>query len=64
MDALLNERTDTAHRLERGEPDPRTACGASRTLDADQLRTIPLERAATDDGISKCGRCFEDGGGY
>jgi hypothetical protein len=64
MDGLLNERTDTVHRFETEEPDLRTACGASRTLDTDQLRRISLERAAADDAIDKCGRCFEEGGGY
>jgi hypothetical protein len=40
-----------------------TAIRITRTLDPDRLETVPVERAASDDAVSKCGRCF-DGGGY
>lgn len=64
MDLVLNESTETVHKHEPGAPDLHTVCGITHHLGHDRLQRLPAERAATDDGVSKCGRCFDDGGGY
>lgn len=64
MDGVLNQHTETIHKHEWGAPDLHTVCGATYNLDADGLRQIPVEQAVTDVDASKCGRCFDDGGGY
>lgn len=64
MDLILNERTQTAHRPETGVEELHAVCGVTRQLAPDQLRTVSLERTNADATLSKCGRCFDDGGGY
>lgn len=64
MDVILNEPTKTVHKHEPGALDPHTECGVTYHVAPDQLRMLPLEQAATDYNASKCGRCFDDGGGY
>lgn len=64
MDGVLNEYTETVHKHEPGTEELHTVCGVSYNLSSDQLRSIPVEQAASGYGANKCGRCFEDGGGY
>jgi hypothetical protein len=64
MDGILNEHTQTVHRHEAGEPALDTVCGASNGLDSEQLRAVSVEKAAADHDTDRCGRCFDDGGGY
>lgn len=70
MDVVLNEATETVHRPDRAAAELDTACGVTHHLAPDlltgpeRLRAISLERAVIDYGASKCGRCFDDGGGY
>jgi len=64
MDGVLNEHTQTVHRHESGEPELHTVCGVSYTLDPEHLLAMPVEKAATDHDADRCGRCFDDGGGY
>lgn len=63
-DAVLNETTKTVHRHARGNSDLQTVCGLTHHVNPDQLRTTSVKRATTDFDASKCGRCFDDGGGY
>lgn len=63
MNIVLNEATETVHKPEAAT-EPNTACGVSRTLGADRLRVLPLREATAEYDISRCGRCFEDAGGY
>jgi hypothetical protein len=64
MEGLLNETTGTVHEIRAEEPVLEADCGVTNHLDADQLRRVPVERATTELGADKCGRCFEDAGGY
>lgn len=64
MDGVLNESTRTVHKHERGGPELHTACGVTYTVHSEKLREIPVEQAVAATNASKCGRCFEDGGGY
>ncbi|MFB6156758.1 MAG: hypothetical protein ABEJ34_02825 [Haloferacaceae archaeon] len=61
---VLNEHTRTVHKQETGASTFHTVCGATHLLDPDRLREVPVERALADHSATKCGRCFEDGGGY
>lgn len=65
MDAVLNLGTRTIHKQEDREPDIETICGVTRNLPQDRFEpvtAIETELETTD--ASKCGRCFDDGGGY
>jgi len=64
MNALLNESTRTLHRRERDTAGLSASCGATTHLDADQLRATTVSEATSDGSVAKCGRCFDDGGGY
>lgn len=64
MDGILNEPTRTVHKPETGASGLHTECGASNTVDSVQLREVEVEQVANDLGVSKCGNCFDDGGGY
>jgi hypothetical protein len=64
MDVVVNEHTGTVHRQKPGSAFPHAVCGATYHLDRDRLRRTSPERAARDDRITKCGRCFDEGGGY
>jgi hypothetical protein len=63
MDGVLNEYTKTVHKHETGASDLHTVCGATYNLEPGQLREMSVESAEAIDA-SKCGRCFDDGGGY
>lgn len=64
MDGVVNVRTQTIHRHERGRAPLVTPCGLTSHVDADRLRRIPIDRATENAEASRCGRCFEDAGGY
>ena len=64
MEVVLNEQTGTVHKPRRDETVPHTLCGVTRHISHDDVEVIPLEHAASDHDASKCGRCFDDGGGY
>lgn len=64
MRVILNEDTGTAHKRISGASDMHTECGVTHQLSRDQLQILPLEQAETTATVSKCGRCFEGGGGY
>lgn len=64
MTVVVNQCTNTVHKHDPGDRDLHTACGITYHLDHDRLRTVPFEQATTDGDASKCGRCFDDGGGY
>lgn len=64
MDGVLNETTNTVHRHERSKSDLESACGATYHLRREKLRMTTVDRAVSALSADKCGRCFEDGGGY
>lgn len=63
-DGIVNENTDTVHKRKRGNTEFHTHCGVTRHLAREQLRNTSVEQAVANAAISKCGRCFPDGGGY
>lgn len=64
MEGVLNETTMTVHKHESGKSDFQSACGATADLSHDSLRMVPIGKASSDTTIARCGRCFEDAGGY
>jgi hypothetical protein len=63
MKAVVNRTTKTVHKRST-EGSKETPCGATSHVDSSKLQRTSLERARTAHDASKCGRCFEDGGGY
>jgi hypothetical protein len=63
MDAVVNRTTQTVHKRAT-EGSKETPCGATSHVDSSTLEHTSLQRARAAHGASKCGRCFEDGGGY
>jgi hypothetical protein len=63
MDGILNEVTNTVHKQEPGSSALVTSCGVTNNLSEDQLRHTAIEQLVTTT-TTKCGRCFDDGGGY
>lgn len=64
MDGVLNETTKIVHKHQKERSDLEAACGATYDLNRDQLRMTPIRQAIADRSADKCGRCFEDAGGY
>lgn len=64
MEVVLNELTKTAHKPKREASDLHTQCGITHHLTHDQVFRLSAERATIDYNASKCGRCFDEGGGY
>lgn len=63
MNALLNHATLTVHRKEAEREALEAVCGATTHVNADHLSETTVTEAIDGDA-EKCGRCFEDGGGY
>ena len=61
---VLNEITGTVHKREVGQSPLHTVCGITYHVNTDHLRPTAIERATASLNVDKCGRCFEDGGGY
>lgn len=64
MDGILNDATNTVHKQAIGQSALETPCGVTNNLSKDQLRQTAIEQLVTTSNTTKCGRCFEDGGGY
>lgn len=64
MKGVLNETTKTVHKHEIGKTELQTECGLTHHVAPDQLQTTSVEQATADFDARKCGRCFEEGGGY
>lgn len=61
MDGILNERTNTVHKQEGGTPGLESVCGVTYHLSKDQLERTSTASTGT---TTRCGRCFDNGGGY
>lgn len=61
---LLNGHTLIVHRARDGDYDLESDCGHTGNLPEKQLLTVPIPVATDQSDVSKCGNCFEDGGGY
>lgn len=64
MQRLVNENTKKVHKAVESEDSLRSVCGAVEHVPSGNLRRIPVEDGGNADTVDKCGRCFEDGGGY
>lgn len=64
MKRLLNEHTGTVHKPRPGTASDTTACGALRHVPDRSIRSIGTDETELGDDIDRCGRCFEDAGGY
>lgn len=64
MEGILNEVTNTVHKPKVGTIGSQTRCGATAHITHDNLRTTSIESTIDNTDTSKCGRCFEEGGGY
>lgn len=64
MDGILNEVTNTVHKQEFSTSDLKTPCGITYNVSEDQLRQTTIDQLVTTASTTKCGRCFEEGGGY
>lgn len=63
MTRLLNERTGTVHKPRQGTGDG-TACGALRHVPRHNITPVGDAEHRADGETERCGRCFEDAGGY
>jgi hypothetical protein len=64
MDGVLNEAANTVHKQEVGKQTLESPCGATNNLSKDQLRQAAVDQLVSTTTTTKCGRCFDDGGGY
>lgn len=65
MNIVLNEVTNTIHKQDTEKSDCQTVCGATNHVPQDNLRYVTvIEPELKTLNASKCGRCFDDGGGY
>lgn len=64
MDVLMNEVTCTVHKYKGSKSDLQTECGIHHHLAHDNLQITTAEQSTTVTSSSKCGRCFENKGGY
>lgn len=65
MDVVLNEVTNTIHKQETGKSARQTVCGATNHLPQDNLKRVTVVESELDTlNATKCGRCFDDAGGY
>jgi hypothetical protein len=65
MDGVVNEVTNTVHKHETGKSRLQTECGVTYHLSADDLHVVRVVQSELDGKCaSKCGRCFDDAGGY
>jgi len=61
---ILNETKQTIHRRVPGADGFHRENGVTYHVDADHLRGARIEGAAGGADVTKCGRGFEDQGGY
>ncbi|QCJ47046.1 MULTISPECIES: hypothetical protein [Haloprofundus] len=63
MRGVLNEQTETVHKP-TDHAHRLTACGALFHVSEKATSVVDLADAVDDGGASRCGRCFDDAGGY
>ncbi|WP_115862661.1 hypothetical protein [Halorussus litoreus] len=64
MERILNEHTGTVHKSRRGTTSDEAVCGALRHVPHRQVTSVPNEETGVEEGVERCGRCFEEAGGY
>lgn len=61
---VLNEHTGTVHKRKQGGDRLEAECGALRRIRSQNLRAVLVDDIVTKTDVDRCGRCFDDGGGY
>jgi hypothetical protein len=61
---VLNETTMTVHRRKPGAADIHTVCGHTYHVERGRLRLVDVAQITEATNTSRCGTCFEEGGGY
>lgn len=61
---VLNETTMTLHKQNPGTDGFQTPCGHVFHVAEERLRVVEIAHVTEEYSASKCGQCFEDGGGY
>jgi hypothetical protein len=61
---ILNETTMTLHEQELGLGEFQASCGHLNHVGQENLRIIGALDGTEKYNTSKCGQCFEEGGGY
>ena len=64
MKGLLNEHTGTVHKRQPGTTSGETACGALRHAPQQRISLIASDGQQREGELKRCGRCFEETGGY
>jgi hypothetical protein len=60
---ILNEHTGTIHKQEDADR-LKAQCGALRQVPSQHLQPVLVDDVVPQDEVDRCGRCFDDGGGY
>lgn len=61
---ILNETTMTLHKQESGMAEFQTPCGHVTHIPQERLQIVDIGALATNYNTDRCGKCFEDAGGY
>lgn len=64
MHHVLNTHTKTIHKSDDEDTIGVAACGSLRDVPSTRTRVISAEELDIDDGIDRCGNCFDVSGGY
>ncbi|WP_224333085.1 hypothetical protein [Haloprofundus halobius] len=64
MRGVLNEQTKTVHKPNDDHAHRLAACGALFHVSEESTVVVDLATAVDEGGASRCGRCFDDAGGY
>ncbi|WP_224448026.1 hypothetical protein [Haloprofundus salilacus] len=63
MRGVLNEQTKTVHKS-TDQTHRLAACGALFHVSAESTVSVDVADAVDEGDASRCGRCFDDAGGY
>ncbi len=61
---ILNETTMTLHKQDPGTDGYQTPCGHVSHVAQERLRLVEVAHVTEQYSVSRCGQCFEAGGGY
>jgi hypothetical protein len=64
MTRVLNTHTNTLHKPSDDDGIGVAVCGSLRDVPMARTRFVSEGELDTDDGVARCGNCFEGSGGY
>ena len=64
MQGVLNVTTSTVHKQKPTQSEFDTQCGATTFVPDDRLEVTSLEAKVGEPEVRRCGRCFDEAGGY